>query len=256
MGYDRNILIERINQLKKENRARVKAGEPVKDLSTNQKLSEVFKVSEKTIRNWLNKNPKNKIDMSIDDLVEFSELFECDINYLLGNIEQKTQIVTDVVKVTGLDPIAAEFLIKCNDISKNYMPKDEETKTYFKILGNFLVIINKLLDPENKLLFKMAEFLINHEIINETFSNEYYSLIIDLHLKYRTEFFKDSLNEEEYIKSELLKMGYNESTIKEIQESTNNYFEYYIYHYVDRDYKNYDAWSLSKDITDFLNNLV
>ena len=180
MGYNRNKVIERINQLKKENRARVKAGEPVQDLSTNQKLSELFKVSEKTIRNWLNKNPKNKIEMSIEDLIKFSELFECDINYLLGNIEQKTQIKTDISKATGLSAGATNWLVETEIIKnrdfKNIYDSDISLKK--KILSDLiatdptpldscadLVSIKHLIkEIENKPYFKEAIISYNSAI--------------------------------------------------------------------------------------------
>lgn len=171
MGYDRNILIERINQLKKENRARVKAGEPVQDLSTNQKLSEIFKVSEKTIRNWLNKNPKNKIDMSIDDLVEFSELFECDINYLLGNIEEKTQIETDICNATGLSAGATNWLVE-TEIIKN---RDFKNK-YDSDLSLKKKILSDLITTDQTPLGSCADLVsikhLNKEIENKPYFKE------------------------------------------------------------------------------------
>lgn len=183
MGYNRNMVIERINQLKKENRARVKAGEPVQDLSTNQKLSEIFKVSEKTIRNWLNKNPKNKIEMSIEDLIKFSELFECDINYLLGNIDQKTQIKTDICKATGLNAGATNWLVEAEKIIKN--------RDFKNIYDSDLLIkkelLNDLITMDPTPLDSCADLVSIKHLIKEIENKPYFTYALDSYKKSKAE---------------------------------------------------------------------
>ena len=48
---------------------------------------------------------------SLQQLLRLCDIFQCDIDYLLGNIPCKTREVTDIVKATGLSSDAVEQLL-------------------------------------------------------------------------------------------------------------------------------------------------
>lgn len=246
MSYDKTVVIDRINNLKKENREKVRKGEPVQDLSNNQKLAQIFNVEEKTIQNWLNKKPGKGTEISLENLVKFSDLFQVDINYLLGNIEEKNQVITDVVKVTGLDPIAIDNLTRLKRFS-------DSSNKYIKELSKAkLEVINKLLCSGSSPLQEISEMLQEEkecfEISNQKYFDEYMKILKD----WENDYYQgntDFNNKPQYIKDKLLSSGV---PYEEINKSI---FDFEAYADYQRN-KDFYIWKLEKAITEFLYNLV
>ena len=70
-------------------------------------LAEVLGVDRKSVLSW----DKGCVP-KVEHLIKISELFECDIDYLIGKQEHKTKAKTDIAQVTGLSSEAIELLIK------------------------------------------------------------------------------------------------------------------------------------------------
>ena len=79
---------------------------------TQKELHErVGTYSEKTVRDWEKGNTK----IPTEGLIKLAEIFECDINYLIGKYEHRTKEATDICKVTGLSEAAVNVLIENKD---------------------------------------------------------------------------------------------------------------------------------------------
>ena len=91
---------------------------------TQKELQErVQTYSEKTVRDWEKGNTK----IPTEGLIKLAEIFECDINYLIGKYEHRTKEATDICKATGLSEVAtntlqaeAEKIEKINQSSKKH----------------------------------------------------------------------------------------------------------------------------------------
>lgn len=78
---------------------------------TQKELHErVETYSEKTVRDWEKGNTK----IPTEGLIKLAEIFECDVNYLIGKYEYRTKEATDICKATGLSEAAINILLKDN----------------------------------------------------------------------------------------------------------------------------------------------
>ena len=96
-------------------------------------LAEKLNCIRQTISNWEREN----LNLTIDDLINLCNVFDCDIGYLIGEYETKKHIAADIQKETGLSEKAIEIL-KSN---KSYSPNNSLISTI-----NFLIECEMPLD--------------------------------------------------------------------------------------------------------------
>ena len=104
---------------------------------TQKELHErVGTYSEKTVRDWEKGNTK----IPTEGLIKLAEIFECDINYLIGKYKHRTKEATDICEATGLSEEAVKVLQKeaarIQKINKynakyNHPPIEKTIKTGF-----------------------------------------------------------------------------------------------------------------------------
>lgn len=98
--YDRNTIINRINSM------RGKRGSDA--YISNDTLSKHLGYSETQVQKWFSK--KESVAIPLNCLMEMANLFNCDIDYLLGRIDLPTKEATDIHKETGLSEEAITIL--------------------------------------------------------------------------------------------------------------------------------------------------
>ncbi len=108
-------------------RARKKAG-----YKTQQDFADSFYKSLETIRNW----EQGKTKPSLDDFLDLCYRFECDADYLLGTIDERTHNISFICQYTGLSETAVEHLHMLSAVNNN--------ERYRQII----CAINRLLEPE------------------------------------------------------------------------------------------------------------
>lgn len=121
-------------------RARKKGG------YTQKSFAEKFNVSIETVKNW----EQGRNVPEIETLEKLCNFFQCDVDYLLGNIECETHDIQFIHDKTGLSKEAINFLI--NENSRNVIGKLIVNK--FSIPYNsgenpYIILINYLLDRNN-----------------------------------------------------------------------------------------------------------
>ncbi|MCL2337752.1 MAG: helix-turn-helix domain-containing protein [Firmicutes bacterium] len=76
---------------------------------TQEKLAELLNADRNTVGAWEGKTKQSR-SPELKVMLKMCELFDCEIDYLLGAIDYKTREVTDIQKVTGLTPAAIKIL--------------------------------------------------------------------------------------------------------------------------------------------------
>lgn len=98
---------------------------------TADKLSELLQVDRKTVLAWdKGSSPK------IENIIAIAELFECDIDYLLGVQAEPTKAMTDACETTGLSAEAIAILKNDIEIASliDFILRDEELKETISLI--------------------------------------------------------------------------------------------------------------------------
>ena len=85
---------------------------------SKDKLATYLNVNRNTITAWERTDKKGRIP-PLDDLLHMCELFDCEIEYLLGRYECKTRTATDIQEVSGLSAYTIKCLLDYNEIPHN-----------------------------------------------------------------------------------------------------------------------------------------
>ena len=108
---------------------------------------------------YLRKWEKGEAMPSLKQLCQMSEIFGCDVGYLLADYDQRTRDAADVCHITGLSERAVARLegIKKDPVSG--FAKNSDGGTYIVSARR---TINELLESEHldRLLYRLGEFLI------------------------------------------------------------------------------------------------
>ncbi len=154
MKYDRNVIIDKINELKG------KRG--TKQYMSNEKIAQYLDVSDKTVKKWLKKKPEcigddeaGYPDIPFPYIVKLCDLFGCDIEHLIDkDMTCKTKEATDISKATGLSEEAINILKQSNRINDRFIIIDEPTGHQSMFLANmkksldecFIKVINNVIE--------------------------------------------------------------------------------------------------------------
>lgn len=104
---------------------------------TQEALAAKIHYSKPVINSWERPNENNQIP-SMEQLAKLSNLYECEIGYLLCEYDCKTRAATDIQKETGLSREAVELLCRKKDalsIVYQLLNPEAEWKAYFEPLG-------------------------------------------------------------------------------------------------------------------------
>jgi transcriptional regulator with XRE-family HTH domain len=156
---------------------------------TQKELHErVGTYSEKTVRDW----EKGNTRIPTEGLIKLAEIFECDVNYLIGKYEYRTKEATDICKATGLSEAAVMVLQKENarlkDKNSIYAEAFQEPFTLITGFTSYLLengqeLFDTMLDyHSHKLNMRTTKSLPYYRQIEEAF-NEAQGDISKLDLK-------------------------------------------------------------------------
>lgn len=104
MKYDKKIIGSRIKKACSDRKAEV--GKKL----TQEKLAEIIHYDRVTVNSWA--NGRDLVPFDILLRMCDSDIFNCELGYLLGEHEEKTRAATDIVKETNLTGEAVEVLQK------------------------------------------------------------------------------------------------------------------------------------------------
>lgn len=264
MKYDRDILIERLKQLQRDNKKLVKQGLAQNDISTNIKMGDKLGVNEKTIRNWLNGSEKGT-DIPVQYLIELADLFGCDIDYLIGSIKEKTRISADIVAETGLSEEAVNILCEL---------KKEGIKIPGEIISDLIIsivtgsgsgtfLIQSILDYKNCVNdILQFESKNNYDLILEAYNNAFDNAFDELGIIYNPNIYYDLETSTEllYKFDQVLFFCFAEK-IKDLKFENNDIKDLFneVKHYLritENDYKGYLTNKIQANIVSFLNDYL
>ncbi len=231
MVYDRNVVIDKINDLKRKS-GKWGSGERI----TNKTIATHLGVTDRAVSDWLQKRPdyisENDAgypDIPLKHLVELSNLFKCDINYLLDkDMICKTKEATDICKATKLSEEAVSILTK--DAGYTTKPRAEvidflikDSDNYASLMFNVIVCkgFEQIIDEyKNNKWFSEFEPIIKRNVAtlkDRKAVLEPSGMTNEIMLSMRCEI-EDYLYEEK---------GYSNEEIEQIQEDTDDFFEEY-----------------------------
>ena len=141
MEYNRNKIIDRINELKRHS-GRYGSGNRI----TNKTIAEYIGKTERTVSDWLQKRPSYKAedeggypDIPLKDILKLCDLFDCDIEYLLGEYDCKHKTEEDIHRVTGLDETSINILKDSLFYTRNeYSQYDEPEEVFLKLINKII----------------------------------------------------------------------------------------------------------------------
>lgn len=132
--FDNDALTERIKQLKDS------------CSMTRKDFAKVLGITDETAKKRLQGiNP-----WTVENLIDICNYYECDLDYLLGVIEEKKQRTSDLKKLTRLSEEACDKLLDCCTTRK-FRRSNELIKTLFGNIMNPLSIYDKEIDEKNRL---------------------------------------------------------------------------------------------------------
>ena len=111
MKYDKKIIGSRIKKACRDRKAEV--GKKL----TQEKLAEIIHYDRVTVNSWA--NGRDLVPFDILLRMCDSDIFNCELGYLLGEHEGKTRAATDIVKETSLTEEAVEILQKYKNSASN-----------------------------------------------------------------------------------------------------------------------------------------
>ena len=154
MEYSRNKIIDRVKECKGQRGSST--------YKRNKDIGNYVGYSEKSVKQWLDKNRTTPIP--IDALIKMCELFDCDIEYLLGEYDCKHKAEEDIHKATGLEEESINIL--ANSVYFTYQDGNsniDETEAAFLKLINRIIqshSFDSLMTPLDEL--KPDTFPISH----------------------------------------------------------------------------------------------
>lgn len=181
---ERKVLIaNRLRQLRKEH------------AYTQAQLSELLGYSEPTVKKWERKDGKNPIP-TMEQLFNLATLYECEIEFLLCEIDCKTRTAADIQRETGLSEAAIDILKKeAEKLQKINKSKFISADLKTSMLQDFINIIlennAQLMDYIRKLV--RAKNAYNH-LAKEGIFSEVIALYDEISKNEDTVFFETSKN--------------------------------------------------------------
>lgn len=94
-------------------------------------FSERYNFNPHTYPKW----ESGKLTPSVHDLIRLCNIFECDLDYLLGEQEEKTRALTDIREDTGLSVDAIESIKLMN---RSYLIEEESIEEKRELLSDLL----------------------------------------------------------------------------------------------------------------------
>lgn len=136
--------------------------------STQKVLADTINVSLETIRNW----EQNRAIPSLSILLELSDLYQCDLDYLTGRIDCKTHDLQFICDNIGLSESATTELIKRNAPSHTETYKLDILSTLI-CSGDFWKVLHGIdLLKSNNTQHRIALATGNEDRISETTQTE------------------------------------------------------------------------------------
>lgn len=136
-----SVFPDKLRELRKEKRY------------TQEKLCELLEISRDTLSKW--ENGSRYPDLK--ELCKICDIFECDIDYLVGKIEKRTHELQNVCDVTGLSIESVMLLKEWNTMRKEASSRELFTgkyiRSYIDYLDNFLKYYPELLYDIDTALF-------------------------------------------------------------------------------------------------------
>lgn len=107
---------------------------------------------------YLRKWEKGEAMPSLKQLCQMAEIFDCDVSYLLGDIDERRHVTADVCRVTGLSERAVGRLVAVKAAPIGGVAKDTEGQMYVTSKRR---TINALLESDrlDKLLYQVGQFM-------------------------------------------------------------------------------------------------
>ena len=238
--YDRNKIIDRVKSL------RGKRG--TDGYVSNEVIANIVGYSTKQVNSWFNK--EQTTDIPLPCLIEISNLLKCDVDYLLGRIDQKTKEVTDICDATSLSEEAVSFLCskqltaKATATMVSFLIEEEkeseEESLVSAMLSYFVDEVNMFWVSKNE-WFPLFDKVFNRVAPN--FEEEHHFVDFD-------DYYQDAV---ETFVQELRKDNYSEAEIDEIRHSVEKMFRAY---YLRLEYRKLNQVRLQSKILKSMDTLV
>ena len=103
-NFDKKSLGTRIKELRKQH-----------GFKTQDKFAESFNVSKETVQNW----EQGRFCPEVPSLYDLADYFDCDIDYLVGRIDEKTHDLQFICDYTGLSAESINLLHEWHTSSDN-----------------------------------------------------------------------------------------------------------------------------------------
>lgn len=250
MEYNRDVVIDKINDLKRKS-GKWGSGKRI----TNKVIAKHLGMSERQISDYLQKRPDyisetdgGYPDFPLKCLVELSNLFKCDINYLLDkDMTCKTKESTDICKVTGLSEEAVNDLANGNPFTKPYRQE---------LASEFILF----LDQYGSFAWHMLNYFIEKKRSDQYKDSKWFKPIVDIYesidIAYPDStdilYYENFLNENiKGIQHVLREAGKTEEEMHIIARETDGFFNKYFRFMA---LKNYILSDIQNEIVRFLDD--
>ena len=148
---------------------------------SQEDLAATLKVNRNTLSSWETAYKDSDELPRTKHLLKLCELYNCELAYLLGEIDCKTRAATDIHRATGLTEksiqVLTELIKACKDVfGIDYANMIIETG----ILGAFIQLVSmQAIVPQSVIKRKGSEFIhrLNKFEMNEYFHNELVPII-------------------------------------------------------------------------------
>lgn len=199
----------------------------------NQKdFAKAVGISNQTYNNLEN----GKGSLKLEFLYQIAKYCGCDIGYLLGEIENRTYVATDICKATGLD-VDAITALQSETISERHLMALEGSSDLKMELINFMILD---LNSYNGLMSHILQIMYDKRTIEEYSKNKWFGKIKGIidsiyknnqNLKNPSKYWQGSFELDSVIMSgignALLEEGFSEKEIEEIEIETDFFFKTY-----------------------------
>lgn len=111
---------------------------------TQQAFADALHVSLSIVKKWESKKDP-KTYPKTENLLAMCELFNCDLDYLIGRIEEKKHDLKDICEITGLSESATEQIIEISQYNmSNSLSKLIEHELFKKLIYDFDLFLSVL----------------------------------------------------------------------------------------------------------------
>lgn len=238
--YDRNKIIDRVKSLRGKRGA--------DGYVSNKVIADKVGYSTKQVNDWFNK--EKTTDIPLPCLIEISNLLKCDVDYLLGRIDQKTKEVTDICEATSLSEEAVSFLC-----SKQLTAEATATMVSF-------LIEEEKESEEKSLISEMLSYFLDEVNMYWISKNEWFPLFNRIFIRVAPNFEEERhyVSFDDYYQDAvetfvfaLRESNYSEAEVDEIRHSVEKMFRAY---YFRLEYRKLNQVRLQSKILKSMDTLV